>query len=640
MQKSDEKDKKSQYEYQYKKDYESDKDVHDNYIADFDAYEAMLIGQVYDSVSRSVDASKITDSYAATLSKERADRVVAKLPEGNYLPIGKADVGKAAFMDILFQKYIFPNANSQHSLLEKFNMWQMYSSVYGYMPMFYDWTVSNTGYVGPDCWLWNPRNLIPQQGRTSISDMDYVTALTWVGKKYLEDLVDDIENGEQDDENTSGWDVAAIKELIENYDENASSDSKRDTLIADKRTPQAVNKGILLATRYEAGEDGEWITFAPENGNIQIRKLKNPHKNGKIPFVIKYSQPLFDSFYGLGDFQRAKPLQFARDGLTNFYFASLKRNLAPGIIVNGNGVLKHTLDVTSANPILVETIPNSIRPMPTNTAGLSTYQGAQSNLTGSLLSLYGSQNASIPGAESLNPSQGKTPQAINLYSDKEATRDGSERRHLIAAIQELMDGWASLIVNVGSEEIPIELFEEDIMAIEKAGMADVMQLFEKIEPDASGAAGTLRIKPETLKGVEYRFQMNPDSTAKTNKDAQLQALERYIDNMGKFQNMFKDDDRIEFHPDKISTAFGSLADVQGADEFITVKDGLSPKEKEMQAQIQQMQEQMAQMEHEKKVRDLENAIPQETPQEPIVAANGQAYNDPTIASAVDKLSSM
>ena len=401
-----------------------------------------------------------------------------------------------------------------------------------------------------------------------------------------------------------------------------------------------MNKGILLATRYEAGEDGEWITFAPENGNIQIRKLKNPHKNGKIPFVIKYSQPLFDSFYGLGDFQRAKPIQFARDGLTNFYFASLKRNLAPGIIVNGNGVLKHTLDVTSANPILVETIPNSIRPMPTNTAGLSTYQGAQSNLTGSLLSLYGSQNASIPGAESLNPSQGKTPQAINLYSDKEATRDGSERRHLIASIQELMDGWASLVVNVGSEEIPIELFEEDIMAIKKSGMVDIMDLFSKVEPDVSGAAATLRINPESLKGVEYRFQMNPDSTSKTNKDAQLLALERYIDNMGKFQNMFKDDQRIEFHPEKISQAFGSLADVQGADEFITVKDGPSPREEQMQQQMQQMQEQMAQMEHEKKIRDLENAMPQETPQEPIVAANGQAYNDPTIASAVDKLQSL
>jgi hypothetical protein len=633
-----EKDKKSSsFEYKYKKDYESDKEIHDNYIADFDAYEAMLVGQVYDSVSKSVDGSKITDSYAATLSKERADRVVAKLPEGNYQPMGKADVGKAAFMDILFQKYIYPNANSQHSFLEKLNMWQLYSSVYGYMPMFYDWTVSNTGYVGPDCWLWNPRNLIPQQGRTSISDMDYVTAITWVGKKYLEDLIEDIENGEDD---TAGWDLEALKELTENVDEKGTSDSTRDTLIASKRTPQSVNKGIMLATRYEAGEDGEWITFAPENGNIQIRKLKNPHKNGRIPFVIKYSQPLFDSFYGLGDFQRAKPLQFARDGLTNFYFASLKRNLAPGIIVNGNGVLKHTLDVTSANPILVETIPNSIRPMPTNTAGLSTYQGAQSNLTGSLLSLYGSQNASIPGAESLNPSQGKTPSAINLYSDKEATRDGSERRHLIASIQELMDGWASLIVNIGSEDIPIELFEEDIKAIDKAGMTDVMDLFNKIEPDASGAAATLKINPKSLKGVEYRFQMNPDSTAKTNKDAQLQALERYIDNMGKFQNMFKDDQRIEFHPDKISTAFGALADVQGADEFITTNDGPSPKEQQMQQQMEQMQQEMEQMKHEKQLQELQNAVPQEQPQEPIVAKNGQVYTDPTVAKAVDQLHSL
>lgn len=669
MSEKDDKDKKSSaYEFKYKKDYESDKEVHDNYIADFDAYEAMLIGQVYDSVSKSVDGSKITDSYAATLSKERADRVVAKLPEGNYQPMGKADVGKAAFMDILFQKYIFPNANSQHSLLEKFNMWQLYSSVYGYMPMFYDWNVSNTGYVGPDCWLWNPRNLIPQQGRTSIADMDYVTALTWVGKKYLEDLIDDIENNENDDEDTSGWDLEALKELVENCDEKSDSDATRDTLTARNRTPKSVNRGICLATRYEAGEDGEWITFAPENSNIQIRKLKNPHKNGKIPFVIKYSQPLFDSFYGLGDFQRAKPLQFARDGLTNFYFASLKRNLAPGIIVNGNGVLKHTLDVTSANPILVETIPNSIRPMPTNTAGLSTYQGAQSNLTGSLLSLYGSQNASIPGAESLNPSQGKTPQAINLYSDKEATRDGSERRHLIASIQELMDGWASLVVNVGSEDIPIELFEEDIKAIEKAGMTDVMDLFNKIEPDASGAAGTLRINPESLKGVEYRFQMNPDSTAKTNKDAQLQALRGFIDDMGKFQNMFKDDPRYDIHPEKIAQAFASLADVQGADEFVTVNPD-APSPQEQQAQMEQMKQQAAAQPsptsvqtpggnvHEaadltklylgttdetlkKQIVEALGFQPGESTQEPTIAANGQAYTDPLIAQAASTLHKM
>src|SRR5947207_3038061 len=91
---------KSVYEFEYKNDYQSDWTIHRQYIQSFDAYEAMLIGQVYDTVSNSVDGSKITDSYAMTLAKERADRVIAKLPDGETQSAGKADVGKATFMDI------------------------------------------------------------------------------------------------------------------------------------------------------------------------------------------------------------------------------------------------------------------------------------------------------------------------------------------------------------------------------------------------------------------------------------------------------------------------------------------------------------------------------------------------------------
>ena len=178
----------SKYQYKYRKEYEGDWDIHRNYINSFDAYESMLLSQVFDSVSGAVDGSKITDSYAMTLAKERADRVIAKTPDGETKSAGQADVGKAAFMDILRQKWIYPNANAQRPFQEKLNLWQLYSSVYGYMPMFYDWNVSSTGYIGPDCWLWSPRNLVPQQGRVSIEDMDYVTALTWVGKKQLQDI--------------------------------------------------------------------------------------------------------------------------------------------------------------------------------------------------------------------------------------------------------------------------------------------------------------------------------------------------------------------------------------------------------------------------------------------------------------------
>lgn len=632
-------EKKSAYEVEFKSDYESDWDVHKNYIQNFDPWEAMLVGTVYDSVSNKVDGSKITDSYATTLSRDRADRVMAKLPEGETESVGKADVGKAAFMDILRQKWVYPNANAQRPFREKLNLWQFYSSVYGYMPMFYDWTTSNTGYVGPDCWLWNPRNLVPQQGKVSIEDMDHVTALTWISRKRLQNIVD---NEMEDD----GWDRDALKELIETSEKDSGDDSDQDTFVERDRAPGGTKKGICLATRYEAGEDGRWCTFAPDHGYIKVRDLENPHKNGRIPFVVKYAQPLFDSFYGLGDFQRAKPLQFARDAVTNFYFANLKRNLAPGIIVNANGVVKHTLDVTKANPVLMETIPNSIRPMPTNTAGLSTYQAVQSSLTGSLLSQYGTQNASSPGAETLNPSQGKTPAAIEMFSAVEATRDGAERRHLETAIEQLTDGFNSLIVNIGTEKIPVELFAEDIKDIQKSGLTDVMDIFFELEVDQTGTAGTLKIDPTKLKGVEYRFNITPNSTAKINKEKQLQGLERFIDNMGKFQNIFKDDPRYELHPDKIAEAFGSLSDVKNANEFVTMKDAPSPQEQMLIDENEQLKQQMAQMEQEAqmkmmddKMKELGSAEDQASQPKKITNSTGM-YSDPDIASLAESVAKM
>jgi hypothetical protein len=621
------------YEYEYKKQYAEDWDIHRNYISSFDPYEAMLIGQVYDSVSNSIDGSKITDSYAMTLAKERADRVIAKTPDGETKSAGRADVGKAAFMDILRQKWIYPNANAQRPFLEKLNLWQLYSSVYGYMPMFYDWNVSSTGYVGPDCWLWSPRNLVPQQGRVSIEDMDYVTALTWVGKKQLENILENPDKTEM-----GGWNEDALKLLIElSMAESTDADQDEDSLIVRNRTPQGAKKGICLATRYEAGEDGEWITFAPDHSCIEVRRIKNPHKNGRIPFVIKYSQPLFDSFYGLGDFQRAKPLQFARDGVRNFYFKAVKMNLVPPLVANANGVMKHTLDYREGG-VMLETIPNSIRRLETSTAGLSTYQAVQSDLTGSLLSLYGTQNASIPGAEALNPSQGKTPAAINNYSEKEATRDGAERRHLEAAIEQLTDGFFSLVANIGTEEIPVQLFKDDLQDILDAGLGDVLGLFEgDFAPDHTFTAGDLTIKPESLRGIEYRFSIDSDSTVKLSKETQLNELERQMNNIAKFQNQFKDDPRIDVNWGKIMKAYEALSDIKGAGDFVTVNEGPSPQE--LQAQQEQAKmEQERQMQQEKFAQEQQMAqMQQEQAEQGPFTGGGAVFGDKTIASAADVL---
>ena len=423
-------------QYEYMSDYNSDLEVHDNYITDFDAYEAMLISKTYDSVSRKTN-NGITDSDAATMIIERAARVVGQLPDGEVTAAGKKDKGKAMLMNILVQKWIYPNANAQRPFLEKIREWEKYSGVYGIMPMYYDWDVSPTGYVGPNCWLWNPRNFVPQQGRYSIADMDYVHAISYLGHQDIENLV---ENWTAD----SGWDKDNLNILLEMAEHSSKDqDTLRDSYVERQRLNRSIKDRIMVVTRYESGDDGKWITFSPDYAGLQLRSIDNPHKNGKIPFVIKPCIPLFDSFYGLSDMARAKPLQFAKDGLTNFYFQGIKMNIYPPTVVNAMGILKHTVS-NEPGSIWEEIIPNSARRLETSTAGLATFQAAMSMMAGSMQNVFGTTTTQINANDAMSPQFGKTPEAIKYQSGRESARDNQNRAYLQSSIEQLLDGMITL----------------------------------------------------------------------------------------------------------------------------------------------------------------------------------------------------
>ena len=557
MKKSDTKSEKNTYEYE--KDYRSDLDMHDNYIVDFDAYEAMMISKTYDPVSKSTK-NGITDSDAATMVIERSARVVGQLPTGEMTAAGKKDKGKALFMDILRQKWIYPNANAQRPFLDKIRLWEQYSGVYGFMPMYYDWDVSPTGYVGPNCWLWNPRNFIPQQGRYSIADMDYIHAISYLGHEEIENL---IENWTEE----SGWDKANLQTLLEMAkNQSKSQDTKRDSYVERQRVNGSVRDRIQIVTRYEAGKDGRWITFSPDFACLQLRDIANPHKSGKIPFVIKPGIPLLDSFYGLSDMARAKPIQFAKDGLTNFYFQGIKMNIYPPTVVNAQGILKHTVS-NEPGSIWEEIIPNSARRLETSTAGLATYQAAMGQMSGALQNVFGTTTTQSNAASAMSPQFGKTPEAIKYQTGRESARDNQNRAYLQSAIEELMDGMLSLIPVMGTEQIPIDLFAADIEEIIKSGHEDITDI---LVPNESEQSGRLILDPKKLKGVEYRFNMDPDSTIKMDKDAQRQNLKDVMDTLAKSANILQS---IQESTGKVPNyeallnQYAVLADLQGLEDL-------------------------------------------------------------------------
>lgn len=560
----------SDYEKHLMRDYREDENAHNEAITDFDAYEAMNAGKTYDTESRQT-SNGLTDSMTATIYLERAARVAGQLPEGEVQALGRRDKGKALFMDILRQKWIYPNANAQRSFKTKMFMWQYGSSEYGYMPMHYDLNISPSGYFGPDCWLWNPRMFIPQSGFITVPDMDHVHALAYKGYQFFKDIQDDDSKDNKFDKSV----LEEIDEKLKNF--TLSPDPKREgQMIASKNNTR---RQILVATRYESGKDGRWITFLPDFGYKVIRDIPNPHKNGKIPFVIKPCIPSFDSFYGVGDFQRSMPMQFANDGLDNFYFQGIKINLFPPTVANAQTMIRHTFSSDPGSVWEVNGNPNDVKRLETSTAGLATYQAAKGMSKGALQSIAGTTDTRANAENSMDPGMGKTPEALKMIAARESTRDNQDRELLEEAMAELIDGMMSLIPTI-TAKIPVDMFADEIGDIFRAGHEDIAEIFKNakqsglatIRKSDSGEQARLRIDPQKLNGLEYRFQLTPNSTSKKTKEEQLQGMKDFFAFLGTMPNALQQYQTVTGkvpNYDKIFATYGQLADIDGMDQFFT-----------------------------------------------------------------------
>ena len=96
----------------------------------------------------------------------------------------------------------------------------------------------------------------------------------------------------------------------------------------------------------------------------------------------------------------------------------------------------------------------------------------------------------------------------------------------------------------------------------------------------------------------------------------------------------------------MALALGSLSDIKGAEEFITVNDGPSPSELALQQENEQLKQQMAQMEQEAqmkmmddKMKELGSAQEQASQPQKITNSTG-IYSDPDIAGLAESVAKM
>ena len=149
--------------------------------------EKLFHNQLTSSVATSTK-SRVFDPKLTTLVLERGYRVMSQLPTGKVRAISTNDQATSTMMNLILDKYIVPHANAQFDFLTKLRMIDIYSNLYGNFFALVDWDIKKNGYIGPDLWLLNIRDIFPQVGAVSIEDSDYIIVRTWKPLSYFEGL--------------------------------------------------------------------------------------------------------------------------------------------------------------------------------------------------------------------------------------------------------------------------------------------------------------------------------------------------------------------------------------------------------------------------------------------------------------------
>ena len=507
----------------------------DGFFNTLDEKESMLLGKNLDKLSTQRSSkSQVNDQRLSTIIWERSARVMAQLPSGKIRALTMHNRGKGELMQMVLERYILPNANNPQDHLTKLRMLDLYSMVYGSMPILYDWQVTD-GYVGPNSWIKPIRHVIYQPGKVTIPESDWTGIRSYVSVGWLKKQ----RQGEK------AWNRQSVQYVIAH-----SKDAGKDPAGSDYRSfiernrmlSAGATKGdqalIELVTFYESGKDGHWVTFCPDFDWVMLRDIENPHGNGKIPIILKHCFPLIDSMIGLGDFERGKTLQYAMNSLINLYLDGVKFSLFPPLKVVGDQVASRSSLLWEPGQKWELKRQDAVEMLTVAPQGLATFESTYSFMIAALLN----QNGTTDTARSAetDPGLGKTPQALQMQAQREGARDAWDRRMMEQTIEELYNAYIDLSCRKQEKPIKIYLLKDEIATLRNQFPEDEYLAEYGTERDSdislfdNAQNGMATIRPDHIKtkdkdeDMPYRFYVDATSTQKKEQAEEHQALGEVI----------------------------------------------------------------------------------------------------------------
>ena len=474
--------------------------------------EEMFLGVLNDKIS-SKTKSQVVDPRLTNHLIDRSARVMSQMGAGKLKPISEDDQGGAELLNLILEKYVNKNANAQYDLLTKFRMTDMYSGLYGNFFGFVDWDVKKNGYAGPDLWLLNMRDVFPQVGATSLNASDHIIIRSWKSIEFFKDLAERKPEGYK---NLDKIVDKLVKIAGDSTNKSQEQEDVREDLEYPSQTTGASGGYYSILSMYEGDR---WVDYV-ESAQMIMRDQGNPHDNGLLPVVGKYSMPLLSDFFGFGDFERGMSLAKTGNSLWNLYMDAVKVSIFPPVLINKDSIadassIKYG---ASAKWLVKNNIQNAAKTLALAPQGVSTFNSAFSIVNASLLNIFGTTDTAT--TEKTDPGFGKTPQALKMHERRENSRDNIDRHYMEQFINDVMGRFANLIVKKQKGSTTLRMFGKEIEAL-AVQYPEINDMYDKKK-------GTLKIKSKEFNGTMYDYETVSGSTYQIDKEATQKSLESLL----------------------------------------------------------------------------------------------------------------
>lgn len=561
----------------------------------WDSAEQLFHNQLNDAVSAG-QKSQAFDPKLSTLTIERSYRVMAQLMAGKVKGISKNDIGDAMLKNLVLEKYVIPNANAQFDFLTKMRMVDMYSNIYGNMFTLIDWDVKPNGYVGPDVWLLNIRDVFPQVGAVSLEDSDYVIVRTWRPLSYFENKKTD-----KDFKNIA----AIITKLTGKNGSKQSRNKATDTSMREDNQyptadPAKDTGQFEVLTMYERDR---WVDYCVD-ADMEFRDRKNPQDDGDFPVKCKYSIPLLDDFMGMSDFERGGSMQKVINSSWNLYLDAVKMSIFPPVLVNKDNVVSPgSIKMEAAAKWLVRNqIGNAAAPLNLTPQGIQTFNNVYQVATASIMNLFGTTETQT--TQATDPGFGKTPQALQMQSQRENTRDNADRFYMEQYLTQVMKKFCNLLSKKQSKAITLRMFKDEVEQIARS-YPEVSEYYDE-------NTGKLTVKKGSGSDL-YDYEIVSGSTYAVDQKQQQQNLSELLKMFQAAQtpngNSLIEQLKTEGYQFKFGELFKRIVSNSGIQDWDKILIEMTPEEKAdsvLMADAQQFEQALMQM----------NANPAQTPVQP------------------------